>query len=294
MRPRWHAAIVHENVTAMSGTDTTTLWERVHERVRESDWAITANDGVIATAGLLEGFSGAGAGDQLLLLVATAATIAGGLSAGGAKWAEVAAPRESELDLVDEEVARIASQPEVEQAGLAAYWQECGLTPELAREVAARLTAKNALAAQLDADHGLEELTSPRAAWLSGLETMLAFMAGADIPLLMTFLAPVDVEISASALPGSLAKARCLFSREVRCLPVRRAHVSISMPNTLRPSRRRGHQRGSGDQSGARLRARHRSQSTASMNFARAPCSSFMRWMRRSRRRILRQEWRTR
>lgn len=69
----------------MSGTDTTTLWERVHERVRESDWAITANDGVIATAGLLEGFSGAGAGDQLLLLVATAATFAGGLSAGGAK-----------------------------------------------------------------------------------------------------------------------------------------------------------------------------------------------------------------
>lgn len=195
MRPRWHAAIVHENVSAMSGTDTTTLWERVHERVRESDRAIPANDGVIATAGLLEGFSGAGAGDQLLLLVATAATIAGGLSAGGAKWAEVAAPRESELDLVDEEVARIASQPEVEQAGLAAYWQECGLTPELAREVAARLTAKNALAAQLDADHGLEEITSPRAAWLSGLETMLAFMAGAAIPLLMTFLAPVDIEI---------------------------------------------------------------------------------------------------
>lgn len=85
MRPRWHAAIVHENVSAMSGTDTTTLWERVHECVRESDRAITANDGVIATAGLLEGFSGAGAGDQLLLLVATAATFAGGLSAGGAK-----------------------------------------------------------------------------------------------------------------------------------------------------------------------------------------------------------------
>lgn len=83
----------------------------------------------------------------------------------------------------------------MEQAGLAAYWEERGLTPELAREVAAQLTAKNALAAQLDADHGLEEITSPRAAWLSGLETMLAFMAGAAIPLLMTFLAPVDIEI---------------------------------------------------------------------------------------------------
>ncbi|MFJ2517822.1 VIT1/CCC1 transporter family protein [Cellulosimicrobium cellulans] len=74
-----------------------TLRERVLVRVRETSWAIDANDGIISTAGLLQGFAGAGAGDRLLLFAAVAALIAGGLSAGGAKWAEVAAEREEQL-----------------------------------------------------------------------------------------------------------------------------------------------------------------------------------------------------
>ena len=70
-------------------------------------WMIDANDGIIATASLLQGFAGAGASDRLLLLAATAATIAGGLSAGGAKWAEVAAEREAEQRLAPR-VAQLA------------------------------------------------------------------------------------------------------------------------------------------------------------------------------------------
>ena len=37
-------------------------------------WVVEANDGIIATAGLLEGFAGAGADDQLLITAALAAT----------------------------------------------------------------------------------------------------------------------------------------------------------------------------------------------------------------------------
>jgi hypothetical protein len=56
-------------------------------------WTAVANDGIIATAGILEGFAGAGASDRALLIAATVATIAGMLAAGGAKWAEVDAER---------------------------------------------------------------------------------------------------------------------------------------------------------------------------------------------------------
>jgi hypothetical protein len=77
-----------------------TPWQRLRAAVTNASrlrgWTIDANDGIIATASLLQGFAGAGAGDRLLLLAATAATIAGGLSAGGAKWAEAAAEREAE------------------------------------------------------------------------------------------------------------------------------------------------------------------------------------------------------
>lgn len=170
------------------------LWIRFLARIRASSWAIDANDGIIATAGLLQGFAGAGAGDRLLLFAAVTAMLAGGLSAGGAKWAEVAAERETQLDLAKEEQRELARDPDGELAELAVYWQDRGLTPDLAWQVAEQLTARDALTAQLDAEHGLEEILAPAAPWWSGVETALAFMIGAAIPVLITFLAPVAIE----------------------------------------------------------------------------------------------------
>lgn len=155
---------------------------------------IDANDGIIATASLLQGFAGAGASDRLLLLAATAATIAGGLSAGGAKWAEVAAEREAEQRLVREESAELEADLRGEIDELTAHWQAKGLSPETARTVAEELTAHDALAAQLDAEFGIEELLAPAAPIWSGFATAIAFMVGASIPLLITWLVPVQVE----------------------------------------------------------------------------------------------------
>ncbi|GAA5036747.1 hypothetical protein GCM10025738_24070 [Microbacterium fluvii] len=170
------------------------LWHRAVRRLRETSWAIDANDGIIATAGLLQGFAGAGASDRLLLFAATAAMLAGGLSAGGAKWAETAAEREGQLAVARQEAAELAADPEGELAELTAYWAGRGLSPSLAREVAAELTARDALAAQLDAEHGLEEILAPSAPWWAGVETALAFMIGAAVPVLITYFAPVAIE----------------------------------------------------------------------------------------------------
>jgi VIT1/CCC1 family predicted Fe2+/Mn2+ transporter len=170
------------------------MMARVLARVRESSWAIDANDGIIATAGLLQGFAGAGAGDQLLLFAATAAMLAGGLSAGGAKWAEVAAERERQLELAEEEKAEIERDPVGELAELAAHWRERGLSPALAQEVAEQLTARDPLAAQLDAEHGIEEIMGSAEPWWAGVETAIAFMIGAAIPVLITYFAPVAIE----------------------------------------------------------------------------------------------------
>lgn len=155
---------------------------------------IDANDGIIATASLLQGFAGAGASDRLLLLAATAATIAGGLSAGGAKWAEVAVEREAEQRLVREESAELEADLRGEIDELTAHWQAKGLSPETARTVAEELTAHDALAAQLDAEFGIEELLTPAAPIWSGFATAIAFMVGASIPLLITWLVPMQVE----------------------------------------------------------------------------------------------------
>ena len=63
-------------------------------------WAVDANDGVMATAGLLEGFAGAGAGEPVLITAAAAMLIAGSLSLGGSKWAEASAERDAERALI--------------------------------------------------------------------------------------------------------------------------------------------------------------------------------------------------
>ena len=173
-------------------------WQRLRAAMTDASsfrsWMIDANDGIIATASLLQGFAGAGASDRLLLLAATAATIAGGLSAGGAKWAEVAAEREAEQRLVREESAELEADLRGEIDELTAHWQAKGLSPETARTVAEELTAHDALAAQLDAEFGIEELLAPAAPIWSGFATAIAFMVGASIPLLITWLVPVQVE----------------------------------------------------------------------------------------------------
>src|SRR6187200_372665 len=91
-------------------------WLRAAVADRESlrSWTQVANDGIIATAGILEGFAGAGASNQTLITAGSMATIAGMLAAGGAEWAEAAAEREAQLTAAEEEAAEIARQPGIE------------------------------------------------------------------------------------------------------------------------------------------------------------------------------------
>lgn len=129
-----------------------------------------------------------------MLLAATAATIAGGLSSGGAKWAEVAAEREAELRLAREESAELAADLHGAMDELTAHWESKGLTPATARQVAEELTAHDAVGAQLEAEYGIEEVIARAAPIWSGVSAAIAFMLGASIPLMITWLVPVRIE----------------------------------------------------------------------------------------------------
>jgi VIT1/CCC1 family predicted Fe2+/Mn2+ transporter len=155
---------------------------------------VEANDGVIATAGLLFGFAGAGASNRLLLFTAAAATIAGGLSVGGASWAEQAAERDSQLVHVAQERAALAADPEGELEELIRYWEGRGLRPETAAEVARQLTDHDALAAQLEWEYEFRAPMSASFPLAFAAGAGLSYMAGASVPLLITHFAPVAVE----------------------------------------------------------------------------------------------------
>jgi len=157
-------------------------------------WTIDANDGIIGTSGILEGFAGAGASHSVLVTAASAATIAGALGLGGATWAEAAAEREAQLEVVEEERAELVADPAAEIVELAAYYERKGLSPALAREVAEQLSANDALAAQLESEHGIDELMSPVEPVVEGVSAALAFSLGAAVPLAITLVVSSGVE----------------------------------------------------------------------------------------------------
>lgn len=168
--------------------------ERLRDHATPRQWVVDANDGIVATAGVLEGFSGAGASYGTLLLASTVMVIAGSLSVGGAKWAEDAGDLEAERRIIEDETAQLASDPDAEKAELTAYWIGKGLTPEVAEQAAEQLTARDALAAHLEYEHDIDEPTPKWQPVWAGVTTGLAFLLGSLIPLLVIRFLPLQVE----------------------------------------------------------------------------------------------------
>lgn len=179
---------------------------------------VDANDGIVATAGIVEGFAGAGLPGQTVALASVMATVAGSLAVGGAKYAEEAAERDAELAMLDEERRQLATAPDQEIAELAAFYEGRGLDPDLARRVAEGLTAADALAAHAYAEHGLREVRPASAPYVVGVSAGGAFALGAAVPLLTTLLTPGDLSMAVTfvAVLLSLALTSVLVARHDR------------------------------------------------------------------------------
>jgi VIT1/CCC1 family predicted Fe2+/Mn2+ transporter len=165
------------------------MWARIDgSRVREH--VVDTNDGIIASAGIVEGLLGAGAGSTTLLVASLAAMVGGGLALGGMRYAETAEERDTRTAILEAERRRIDLTPVEEEAELAGLYQDRGLSPQLARAVAAELSAGDALAAHADAEYGISPRDRPAAPWRIGVTAGLSFALGAGVPLLVVVVAP--------------------------------------------------------------------------------------------------------
>ena len=164
-------------------------WVRI-DRGRVREHVVDTNDGIIASAGIVEGLLGAGASSTILLVASTAAMIGGGLALGGMRYAETADERDIQQAILEAERRRIDLTPAEEETELAELYQDRGLSPQLARAVAAELSAGDALAAHAEAEYGISLRDRPATAWTIGVIAALAFALGAGVPLLVILLAP--------------------------------------------------------------------------------------------------------
>ncbi|QFZ19329.1 VIT1/CCC1 transporter family protein [Saccharothrix syringae] len=158
-----------------------------------------ANDGIVSTAGLVVGVAGATADRTAILAAGVAGLVAGSLSMAGGEYVSVSTQRDTERAALTLEARELREMPEEEERELAGIYQDKGLSAELAERVAHELTEKDALRAHAEAELQIDpdNLTNPwQAAWAS----LIAFAAGALVPLVAIVLPPTAWRVWACAV----------------------------------------------------------------------------------------------
>lgn len=146
-----------------------------------------ANDGIVSTAGVIVGVAGATTERTAILTAGIAALVAGALSMGVGEYVSVSTQRDTETALLEKERRELRETPDEELAELAGFYEKRGLEPELAKEVAVQLTAKDALKAHAEVELQIdpESLTSP---WHAAFASMGSFFVGALLPLIAALI----------------------------------------------------------------------------------------------------------
>lgn len=142
-----------------------------------------ANDGIVSTAGLVMGVAGATTDSSAILVAGVAGLVAGSISMAGGEYTSVSAQKDSEKASLAKERAELKDTPEAEARELAWFYEQKGLSAELASKVAAELTTRDALKAHAEAELGIDsdQHASPSQAALS---SFVAFAGGSLLPLL--------------------------------------------------------------------------------------------------------------
>lgn len=165
-----------------------------------------ANDGIVSIAGLVMGVAGATDSSSTILTAGIAGIIAGAISMAAGEYVSVSSQRDSEKGLLIKERNELRDFPEEELKELALIYQKKGLQKKTALAVAKELTKRDAFAAHVEAELGIdpENLTNP---WHAALASAASFLVGAFIPLVAIILPPTNIRIPAAIISVLLALA---------------------------------------------------------------------------------------
>jgi VIT1/CCC1 family predicted Fe2+/Mn2+ transporter len=179
-----------------------------HHAISRMGWlraaVLGANDGLISVASLIVGVASAAQPSSVILLTGFSALAAGALSMAAGEYVSVASQADiEEADLAMEKEA-LRTNPEGELHELAAIYQDRGLKPELAMEVAEALTEHDALEAHTRDELGIVDVHKARPVQ-AALASAASFVAGGVLPMLAALLSPAGLAsqvVGASTLLG--------------------------------------------------------------------------------------------
>jgi vacuolar iron transporter family protein len=153
-----------------------------------------ANDGIASVAAVVVGVAGATTNRSPILAAGVAALAGGAISMALGEYVSVSSQRDSQRAVISDEIRAHRERPEDELEELVTVYQDKGLSPETARQVAVELTRHDSVTAHLEAELGIteEQVVSPwQAAWASAL----AFTSGGVLPLLAILLPPARIRV---------------------------------------------------------------------------------------------------
>lgn len=162
--------------------------------IHRSNWlraaVLGANDGIISISSLAVGVAAASTTREPILLATVAGLVAGALSMAAGEYVSVSSQTDIEKADIERERIELEEMPDEELQILAQIYEQRGLKKETALLVAKELTEKDALAAHVRDELGINEISQAnplQAALASGA----AFTVGGILPLLVTFFTPV-------------------------------------------------------------------------------------------------------
>jgi VIT1/CCC1 family predicted Fe2+/Mn2+ transporter len=151
-----------------------------------------AMDGLVTNVSLIAGVGGGGGSHQFIVLTGLAGLAAGAFSMATGEFVSVSSQNELIHAEVSKEQYELEHNPESERRELAAVFRSQGVDRDLADRVASQISAHpgHALRVHVREELGVDhkELPSP---FVAAGASLITFAAGALVPLLPYFLAPV-------------------------------------------------------------------------------------------------------
>lgn len=158
-----------------------------------------ANDGIVSTASLIIGVAAASATQANILLAGVAGLVAGAMSMAAGEYVSVSSQSDTEnADLALEKIS-LENDIEFEKKELAIIYQNRGLEPVLAKQVAEQLMAHDALGAHARDEIGISESVSAQPVQ-AAFYSAGTFTVGAALPLIVAWATPGNYLISAVAV----------------------------------------------------------------------------------------------
>jgi VIT1/CCC1 family predicted Fe2+/Mn2+ transporter len=159
----------------------------------QSGWlraaVLGANDGILSTSSLVLGVAAAHGSHSSVLIAGIAGVVAGAMSMAAGEYVSVHSQEDTEQADLALERAELKRDNSGEHAELAAIYVARGLDPPLAKQVADKLMAHDALGAHARDELGLSEALKARPIQ-AALASAGSFAVGAALPLLVTAVTP--------------------------------------------------------------------------------------------------------